>query len=252
MKKSLIPLILGLALPYSAAQADTIFGVYAGGGTQKFDFTGDFEDTDFSSAVGDIDLEDDLNYGDSSGTYVYIAIEHPVPFLPNVLLMSTELDQSETSEITRTISFDDETFTAGTEVDSTIDLSHVDATLYYELLDNWVNLDLGLTIRKFDGEIKLVSSTGNAQEDIDFTIPLLYGKARFDLPLTGLYVSASGNWIGAGSNSFLDSIVTVGYESTIGLGLEAGYRNISLSIDDDDFEADLAFSGIFAAATFHF
>ncbi|MBV1921944.1 MAG: TIGR04219 family outer membrane beta-barrel protein, partial [Pseudomonadales bacterium] len=237
---------------YGGAQADTIFGVYAGGGTQNFDFTGDFEDTDFSSVVGDIDLEDDLNYDNSSGTYVYIAIEHPVPFLPNVLLTSTELDQSESSVITRTISFDNQTFTAGTAVDSTVDLSHVDATLYYELLDNWVNLDLGLTIRKFDGEIKLVSGTDNAQEDIDFTIPLLYGKARFDLPLTGVYVSASGNWIGVGSNNFLDSMVTIGYESTIGLGLEAGYRNITLSIDEDDFEADLGFSGIFAAATFHF
>ena len=247
MKKSLIPLILGLALPYSTAQADTIFGVYAGGGTQKFDFTGDFEDDTTTS--GDIDLEDDLNLGDESGTYVYIAIEHPVPFLPNILLTSVEIDQSGSGSVTQT--FDGIDFSG--DVDSTVDLSHTDATLYYELLDNWVNLDLGLTVRKFDGEVKLVSeSAGTAQEDIDYTIPLLYGKARFDLPLTGVYVSASGNWIGAGSNSFLDSMVTVGYESTIGLGLEAGYRNITLSVDEDDFEADFVLSGIYAAATFHF
>ncbi len=246
MKKRLIPLILGLALPYSAAQADTIFGVYAGGGTQNFDFTGDFED---DSTSGDIDLEDDLNLSDESGTYVYIAIEHPIPFLPNVLLTSIEIDQSGSGTVTQT--FDGVDFSGA--VDSTVDLSHTDATFYYELLDNWVNLDLGLTIRKFDGEVKLVSATeGTAQEDIDYTIPLLYGKARFDLPLTGVYVSASGNWLGAGSNSFLDSMVTVGYESTIGLGLEAGYRNITLSVDESDFEADMGFSGIFAAATFHF
>jgi len=245
MKKSLIPLILGLALPYSAAQADTIFGVYAGGGTQKFDFTGDFKD---DTSTSDIDLEDDLNLSDESGTYVYIAIEHPIPFLPNVLLTSIEIDQSGSGSVTQT--FDGINFTG--DVDSTVDLSHTDATFYYELLDNWVNLDLGLTIRKFDGEVKLVSSTDTAQEDIDYTIPLLYGKARLDLPLTGVYVSASGNWIGAGSNSFVDSMVTIGYESTIGLGLEAGYRNITLSVDEDDFEADFAFSGIFAAATFHF
>jgi len=247
MKKILIPLILGLALPCGSAQADTIFGIYAGGGTQNFDFTGDFEDN--TSTSGDIDLEDDLNLSDESGTYVYIAIEHPIPFLPNVLLTSVEIDQSGSGTFTRT--FDGINFTGA--VDSTVDLSHTDATFYYELLDNWVNLDLGLTIRKFDGEVKLVSATaGTAQEDIDYTIPLLYGKARFDLPLTGLYVSASGNWIGAGSDQFIDSIVTVGYESTIGLGLEAGYRNITLSVDEDDFEADFVLSGIFVAATFHF
>ncbi len=246
MKKRLIPLILGLALPYGGAQADTIFGVYAGGGTQNFDFTGDFED---DSSISDIDLEDDLNLSDESGTYVYIAIEHPVPFLPNVLLTSIEIDQSGSGIVTQR--FDGVTFSG--VVDSTVDLSHADATFYYELLDNWVNFDLGLTVRKFDGEVKLVSATaGTAQEDIDYTIPLLYGKARFDLPLTGVYVSASGNWIGIGSNKFLDSMVTIGYESTIGLGLEAGYRNITLSIDEDDFEADFVLSGIFAAATFHF
>ena len=248
MKKRLIPLILGLALPYGGAQADTIFGVYAGGGTQKFDFTGDFEDDAVSGT--EIDLEDDLGISDESGTYVYIALEHPIPFIPNILLTSIEIDQSASGNLQET--FNGVTFNEN--VESTVDLSHTDATLYYELLDNWVNLDLGLTIRKFDGEIKLVSttSTKSAQEDIDYTIPLLYGKARFDLPLTGVYVSASGNWIGIGSNKFLDSMVTVGYESTIGLGLEAGYRNITLSIDEDDFEADLGFSGIFAAATFHF
>lgn len=252
MKKRFLPLLLGLALPYNA-QADTIFGVYAGGGSQKFDFTGDFEDTDLPSSVGNIDLEDDLSLSDSSGTFFYIAIEHPIPVLPNLLVYSTEIDQSETSTVTRTIRFDNSTFTSGTAVDSNIDLSHVDATFYYELLDNWVSLDLGLTIRKFDGEVELVSATaGTAQEDIDYTIPLLYGKAQFDLPLTGLYVAASGNWVGAGSNNFLDSIVKIGYESTLGLGLEAGYRIINLEVDEDDLEADFGFSGIYGAATFHF
>jgi len=250
MKKRLIPILLGLALPYTA-QADTVLGVYVGGGTQTFDFSGDFRDE--TTLNNEVDLEDDLGLGEESGTYVYVAIEHPIPFLPNVLLSSTELEQSGSSTITRDIVFDGETYTANSPVESTIDLSHIDATFYYELLDNWVNLDLGLTVRQFDGEIMLESvAAGTAQEDVDFAVPLLYGKAQFDLPLTGLYVAASGNWIGAAGNTFLDSIAKVGYESSIGLGVEAGYRNITVKIDEDDLEADLGFSGIYAAATFHF
>ncbi|OUS29302.1 hypothetical protein A9Q99_09335 [Gammaproteobacteria bacterium 45_16_T64] len=251
MKKTLIPVLLGLALPY-AAHADTVFGVYVGGGSQKFEFTGDFEDSDLSSDVGSIDLEDDLGLDDESGQYIYIAIEHPVPFLPNVMLASTQADQDASSIITRDIEFEGGSFTAGQAVDSTIDISHIDATLYYELLDNWVNLDLGITVRQFDGEISLQSATDSAQEDLDFVAPLLYGKAQIDLPLTGLYVAAAGNWIGSGGNAFLDSIAKIGYESTIGLGVEAGYRNIVIQVDEDDLEADLAFSGVYAAATFHF
>lgn len=251
MKKALIPVLLGLALPCTS-QADTVFGIYVGGGSQKFDFTGEFEDADLSSDVGEIDLDDDLGLSDESGNYLYIAIEHPIPVLPNIMLASTTAEQDASSTINRTIEFDGGEFNAGDEVDSTIDISHIDATFYYELLDNWVNLDLGLTLRQFDGEISLESSTDSAQEDLDFTAPLLYGKAQIDLPLTGLYVAASGNWIGSGGNAFLDSMAKVGYESSIGLGVEAGYRNISIKVDEDDLEADLAFSGVYAAATFHF
>jgi len=251
MKKRLIPILLGLALPLSA-QADTILGVYAGAGNQNFTFSGDFESSDSSDSLGNIDLDDDLGLGSEADTYFYIALEHPVPFLPNLMLASTTIEQSATSTLTRNIEFNGETFTGSSPVNSTIDLSHTDATLYYEILDNWVSLDLGLTIRKFDGEFKIESAGTTALEDVDFVVPLLYGKAQVDLPFTGLYVAASGNWIGAAGNTFVDATAKIGYESVFRVGIEAGYRTINMVIDADDVEADLTFAGAYIAATVHF
>lgn len=244
-----------LALP-SVAAADTL-GIFVGAGNFDAEFSGTFKNSDTGERR--IDLESDLDLDDSSASYVYIAFEHPIPVLPNIKLARTELDQSGRNELEEEITFDGKTYSVDTEVESVIDLSHTDITLYYELLDNWVNFDLGLTIRKFDGEISITGRADGfddeqtAKEAVDFPVPLIYGKAQFDLPLTGLYASVDANWIGYGGNVFFDAVGKVGYETAIGFGVEAGLRSITLEIDDEeDVEADMDFSGLFLAAHYHF
>lgn len=254
MKKTLLTAATCLLTLPSIAAADTI-GFFVGAGTFDAEFSGTFKNSDTNGE--DIDLEDDLGLDDDSASYIYIAIEHPIPVLPNIKLARTELDQSGTNTIDRNIEFDGVTYTVGATVESDIDLSHTDVTLYYELLDNWVNLDLGLTVRQFDGEIKLVGESGGstqtAQEDLDYPIPMLYAKGQFDLPFTGLYAAVEGNWIGYSGNVFFDAIGKIGYETSIGFGVEAGLRSITLEIDDeDDVEADMDFSGLYLAAHYHF
>ncbi len=93
----------------------------------------------------------------------------------------------------------------------------------------------------------------NAEEDLDFVVPMLYGKAQFDLPLTGLYVGVQGNWLGAGDAQLYDLWGKVGYTFAFGLGLEAGLRKMALELDDvEDMDADVTLDGTYLAATFHF
>ncbi|MCG8317429.1 MAG: TIGR04219 family outer membrane beta-barrel protein [Pseudomonadales bacterium] len=256
MKKKLIIAATCLLTVPSIAAADTL-GIFVGAGNFDAEFSGTFKNSDTGERR--IDLETDLGLDESSASYIYIAFEHPIPVLPNIKLARTELDQSGRSQLTEEIVFDGKTYAANVEVDSVIDLSHTDVTLYYELLDNWVNFDLGLTIRQFDGEISITgteSSSGTVQtasEDVDFPVPLIYGKAQFDLPLTGFYAAVDANWIGFGGNIFFDAVGKVGYETDIGFGVEAGLRSITLEIDDEeDVEADMDFSGLFLAAHYHF
>lgn len=232
------------------AHADTVFGVYAGAYSWKADYSGDINDTDADQTA---DLEDELGLSDESNSVFYIAIEHPVPVLPNVRVQHTALDSSSNGRLTSDFTFDDVDFTASEAIQTDLDFTHTDLTLYYEVLDNWVNLDLGLTARVFDGEIRIEGAGEVAQVDIDATIPMLYVATQFDLPLTGLSAGVGGNAIGYSGSTLLDLNGYVQYEFPFGLGLRGGYRTFTLDLDDvDDIDSNLTLDGYYAALTFHF
>lgn len=238
----------------SSTQAD-VLGVYAGGGLWQTDLSGDVGDAGQPAA----DLED-LGLDDEDSNFFYVALEHPIPIIPNARLQLNDINLSNTATVSQSFVIDGDTFTAGTEVASDIDLTHTDATLYYEVLDNVVSLDLGLTFRMFDGSFEVTDTTTNetATEDFDDTVPLLYGKVQGDLPLTGFYVAASGNYINYDDNSIFDYQAGVGYMTdgwVLDLGLELGYRSFSLEIDADDLgdvNADGDVSGAYLSANIHF
>ena len=141
-----------LATFAAGTQAD-ILGATAGAYQWKQNWEGDVQ-----SGPDAIDMNDDLGYDDETGTSIYVALEHPIPVLPNIRLQRTDLDISERNNLSRTFTFEGDVYTAADTVDSTTDLTHTDATFYYEVLDNWVNLDVGLTVRMFDGEVRLATT----------------------------------------------------------------------------------------------
>ena len=83
---------------------------------------------------------------------------------------------------------------------------------------------------------------------------MLYGRARVDLPLTGFWVSAEAQDMSYQGNSLMEYAALIGYESDIGLGVEAGYRSVQLELDEfeDIAQAELDISGPYAAINFHF
>jgi outer membrane protein len=242
--RKLIPTLITATLLSTTASADML-GLYVGAGNWKPEFSG----TASNNSNDSLTIGSDVNVKDKNQTGFYIAFEHPIPIIPNLML--AEQDMASSGQGTFNGQFGDQTFSG--DVDTEFDLSHTDYTLYYEILDNWVNLDLGLTARKFDGYVQVSDSSSTANEKLDGTLPMLYGKARFDLPLTGLSASVIVNYISASGNTISDSALVLGYESSIGLGIEGGIRTFNLKLDDeDDFNTDLKFDGVFVNATFHF
>lgn len=259
MKKTLLAsLLFASALPLSA-HADTIFGVYAGAAQWSQEYSGRFgsSDSDQVCAGGcnfNIDLNDDLGLDEEDGTTLWVAVEHPIPVLPNLKFERNELKTDASNMLTRDITYGDETFTTNTNVDTHFDLSHNDYVLYYEVLDNWVSLDIGLDIKHFDGSVRISTDTQRAEEVLDAPIPMLYLAAKFELPLTGLSFGAQGAGISAGGATLKDLRFNIAYEFSFGLGLEAGQRSMTVEIDPDeeDVFGDLEFEGNYIAATFHF
>ncbi len=146
------------------------------------------------------------------------------------------------------------TYPSGTTVATDFDLSYTDAALYYELLDNWLTLDLGVTLRKYSGYLKAESSGLSDNTDIDLALPLAYGHMQFDLPLTGFFAGFEGNYISYDGNDLADYSAKIGYsfDSALDIGVEVGYRALTVNIDDDEVQTNLDIKGPYAAAIFHF
>lgn len=244
--RQLLAIGVGCCLSLSTA-ADTLgFEVGAYQWQQNYDGT-------VRSGITDVDVENDLGLDDESNLSYYAVLEHPVPMLPNIKLQHTELDISETATLSRTIDFEGNLYPITATVNTDSDLSHTDVTLYYELLDNWVELDLGLTARTFGDSVKLSSPTTGTEGEVelDETIPLLYAAARFELPM-GFYLGADINGLSYDDYQLLDYRVHARWQADFGLGVELGWRSLDIDYEDGDEDADLTIDGAYLGAFYHF
>lgn len=254
LSKSLVALGLtgSLALFSLNSSADSILGVYAGAGVWNGSFDGDF-----LNGVGV--NTDQLGIDSEANAYAYIALEHFIPVLPNIRLSVMDLS-TDASTTTDAFSFDGTEFPDGAQTNTSVDLSHTDVILYWQLLDNWVNLDLGITARTFDGEIEIDGSANgvSVSESVSFkgTAPLGYAKAKFELPFTGWFVGGTLHYIAVSGNSFTDVETNIGYTHdglVLDVGFELGYRSMTVETDDlGSLETDLTIDGPYAALTIHF
>jgi len=225
-----------LWLTTGTAQAEFI-GLNIGAKHWESTATSSFDSNDSDS----IDLIDDLDVDNPEQSSMTFILEHPISALPNIRYQGSYLD-SDTS-------LQGESFSSGNHASSAFDLSHEDIVLYYQLLDNWVDLDLGVDVKRLDGEVSFAGATSSTIA-VDETIPLLYLSARFDLPLNGLYVGADINAnvidLGISESSAQDSTIMLGYESGTGLGIEGGFKYFSLDLDNVDApDTDLEYDGVF-------
>jgi len=154
------------------------------------------------------------------GSY-YLAFDHPVPLLPNVKLRYTRSDQNG------------------------LDDQFLDALGYYEVLDNIVKLDVGLGAKR-------VIATNNGTTNI----PAAYVSAGGKLPFTGLSAKAEA-FVGKGINAdFSDVNAEVKYNFieniAIDLGVRAGYRIMTVNLDNSGTSSDIKVQGPYLGMEAHF
>lgn len=211
-------------------------------------------DSDLSGTAakgGDrVNVENDLDLDNNSEANLSAYLEHPIPLLPNVRVSYLRLDQSGRGELDTGY----DSIPAGIPVDSSLDWRQTDLTLYYEVLDNWVNLDLGLTARDLDAELEVTDTTGSvplSRTEVSAVLPMLYAAGRFDLPLTGVSVGVTGNVISYDGDSVYD-YDAYGQYVFAGVQLRAGYREMAVDYEDGDERLDIDVGGPFASVGFSF
>ena len=259
-------LTLALLLSVSSLYADTLggeisLGMYSHSPSGSASYTLPFE---LSNTA--VDVEDDMGWDTEEDIMFKAYFEHFVPLVPNIKIAYTNLSHSGQGTV-------DEFSWGGIiglngEIDTSLELQMYDLTLYYELLDNVVELDGGLTLRYIDGNIA-VNTTSNfdlpvlsslsaellsESTDFDLWIPMLYGKAKFNMPYTDISLQLEGNVISYDETTFYDYELSVRYTVAMGLGFEAGYKAIYLDSKDlyTGLVLDLDSAGPYAAITWNF
>ena len=234
------------------AQADTLLGLYIGGQVWANTASGSFGEGSNDQAVFDFDDE-------YQGSF-YVAFEHPIPLIPNVKIASTTLDTIGGTTVNTSFTFEGITYQNDAKLDTTLEASYIDYTLYYEVLDNdLLTFDFGLTARDLDTYIKVVEPSTSAASDLSASgyIPMFYLSTIVGLPFTGFNLFAEGNFVSYDSQTIYDVQAGVSYELldnlAVDVDLTLGYRSVKLELNDlDDFYSDLTFDGAFAGVIVHF
>ena len=247
-----LTLVLSMMLAVTTSIADAL-GVWVGAHYWDFDISGTARYKSKNSA-NNIDVNNDLGYYDDNLMSFYAIFELPAPLFPNVRVVSTNIDSDANGTLTRNYTWGDINFTVNEGVRSDVQLDQLDVALYWRILDNVANLDLGINAKYIDANATITGTTsGSATADVSGLVPMLYAGVGFDLPLTGLAVSADGAYSGYEGSNIYDFNVRATYDSPWFLGVEAGYRKLKLDLDDfDGSYADLEFDGPYLGAYIHF
>lgn len=192
-------------------------------------------------------MEQTFGFNDSQDIFFKGYLEHPLPFLPNFKLEYTPLSTTGTRSVELFSWGDISRFTG--DIANKITLDITDATLYYELVDNWAEVDAGLTFRRISGDMSVTTRLQTDLIDFSTSTPMLYGKLRAHIPSTEISLQLEANALAfTGINSY-DYEVSARYTFYMGLGLEAGYKAFHLEDDalSDRLNVNIDFSGPYAA-----
>jgi len=224
MKKTLLALCVGSTIASAATVAG--FGVEADYYVPEA--KGDFRYTDNGSTTNT-----HFSGNDDSLYQVGLFLEHPIPLLPNIR-----------ADFTPESSF---TGTDGSTGTNTVKFSQIDTTLYYEILDNIVDFDIGLTGKFIDGEV-----AGAVNQSFDVVIPMVYVGASVKIPALPIRLDADLKYVGYSGNSISDMRIKAVWEVLAGLEAVAGYRYESLKLDEDDIYSTLKIQGPFIGVGYRF
>ncbi|GAB3037376.1 TIGR04219 family outer membrane beta-barrel protein [Bowmanella dokdonensis] len=243
--------VLGACL-MMPAHADTLLGLYAGAQGWDTSADGGFAN---SSDVTEFSLSDE-----TLGTF-YLALEHPVPLLPNLKVRSMKLDNTGNATLSDSFEFGGEVYPANTMLNTQMEIDAIDYILYYELFDNdIVSFDFGLNAKDVDGFISVADAADpslEASQVFSGIVPLVYGKLEVGMPLTGWGLLAEGNFLSIDDSTLYDYQAAVTYRMldnlAVDLTLQLGYRAFVLELDDlDNTYTDLRFKGPYAGLEVHF
>ena len=210
-----------------------------------------------------LSIQDDLRWSLKRENHIFIKgyLEHPLPFLPNLLVGFDTFKYKGVGQSKNEVKFGDiDLFELNKNknlTSSEYNLESTYAALYYEILDFYINLDLGLMVKKINLEATVTYSVENnvTRGTINKYYPLLYSKFLFEIPLTDISLKAENDILILKNILLLNLDLSIRYQLKFGLGAELGYKinKIKLDTKTDDFnKVDITTTGFYLALIWDF
>jgi len=170
----------------------------------------------------EVDMEDDLDFDNSDEIMAEVALQLgsfrlSLGYLP--------LKFSGTSNLTRDITFEGETFSATDTVKGKMDIDLYDLGLTYYLVnfdDLPVRIQLGpeLSVKVLDGELSMSNETTGIDEEVSGTVPVPTIGLRARVGLSDfLALIGRVGYVEYDDNSFLDADVQVEFSPLPSVGI---------------------------------
>ncbi len=165
-----------------------------------------------------------------------------------------------TTTLLRDIQFEDTVFTAGTSVDSKLDLTVTNILYTYSFFQN-AKLDLGVStgVNIYEFDSKITAPSTGIEEDGDGTAPFpVFGlrlkwafRPKFLFGASWDYFEIDDGDIEA---QVIDILIRVEHQTWNRVGLGLGYNDVSIEAEnkEDRDELDWEYDGFFGYARFNF
>jgi hypothetical protein len=202
-----------------------------------------------------IDLENDLGLDDSENMMAEFALA-----FGDVKLTAAYLPLSfqGNSTLNRSVLFDGQLYTLGSNLKSDVDLDIFDIGLTWFFLnfdDTPTRLQLGvdLSVKITDAEASLHDLTTGKIESASATVPIPTLGLRGRVALSD-FIGINGRigYLGYSDNHFLDADIQLEVSPLPLVGVFAGYRFLDIAIDESDIYVDSDFSGFYGGGFIRF
>jgi outer membrane protein len=207
------------------------------------------------TGLDNLSIKDNLKYSDETRVFGRIKIDTPLLF-PNIYLMATPMEFSETGSKNTSFQFGDRTFAANVPFTSELKLDHYDIGLSYGIpalktvTGGILNIDLGIDARIIDfkervtGLDSVSGLTVTDSKSVIIPMPMLYLGFQVK-PVKWIAAEGEARGITYGGNHYYDLIGRVKLKPFGPVFAAAGYRYEKVDIDRDDVKAKASFGGPF-------
>ncbi|MEE4242132.1 MAG: hypothetical protein V2I36_11755 [Desulfopila sp.] len=202
-----------------------------------------------------IDLESDLGLDDSEDFMAEFAVS-----FGDIKLGATYLPLSfqGNSILERSIIFDGQVYSKGSNLQSSVDLDILDVgmTWFFLNFDDTparVQLGLDLSVKITDAEASLFDITTGRRESASATVPIPTVGVRGRVAFSD-FIGINGRigYLGYSDNHFLDADIQLEVSPLPLVGVFAGYRFLDIAIDESDVYVDSDFSGFYGGGFIRF